>query len=140
MINENFLSNESHNFFQKLLIKIILYELDWHSILQYFLYLINNEDKHRDIQLISDLSQLILTFFPINNIDQSFVYHSNEKIQLTQFFQLLLSFLNQISVLNFTTSNTKFYKPSLSSENDIDNINFLIQKTIRHMKMNLLTE
>jgi hypothetical protein len=135
MINENFLSNESHNFFEKLLIKIILYELDWQLVLQNFLYLINNEDKHRDIQLISDLSQLIFLFFHINNIDQSFVYHSNETIKLNEFFQLLLSFLNQISEM---TSNKKFYTPSLSSENDIDNINFLMQKIIRHMKMKLL--
>jgi hypothetical protein len=137
MINENFLSNESHEFFEKLLIKIILYELDWRSILQYLLCLINNEDKHRDIQLITDLSQLICIFFPTNNVDQSFVCHSNENIKLKQFFQLLLSFLNQISLMNLTT---KCYKPPLSSENKIDNINFLIQKTIRNLKLNLLTK
>jgi hypothetical protein len=137
MINENFLSNESHEFFEKLLIKIILYELDWHSILQYLLCLINNEDKHRDIQLITDLSQLICIFFPTNNIDQSIICHSNENIKLEQFFQLLLSFFNQISLMNLTT---KFYKPPLSSENKIDNINFLIQKTIRNLKLNLLTK
>lgn len=134
MNNENFLSNESHNFFEKLLIKTILYELDWHSVLQYLLYLINNEDKNYNIQLISNLFQLILPFFHRNTIEQTFVYHANETIRLTEFFQLLLSFLN----LNFVTSNTKFYKPSLSSENDIDNMKFLIQKIIRHIKMTLL--
>jgi hypothetical protein len=134
MNNENFLSNESHDFFEKLLIKTILYELDWHSVLQYLLYLINNEDKNYNIQLISNLFQLILPFFHRNTIEQTFVYHANETIRLTEFFQLLLSFLN----LNFVTSNTKFYKPSLSSENDIDNMKFLIQKIIRHIKMTLL--
>jgi len=134
MINENFLSNESHDFFEQLLIKTILYELDWHLVLQYLLYLINNEDKNYNIQLISNLFQLILPFFHRNNIEQTFVYHANEPIRLTEFFQLLLSFLN----LNLPTSKTKFYTPSLSSENDIDNMNFLIQKIIRHIKMTLL--
>jgi len=103
MFNENFLSNESHDFFEKLLIKTILYELDWHLVLQYLLYLINNEDKHRDIKLI-------------------------------EFFQIILSFFNQ----NIEILNTKIYIPSLSSENDIDNMKFLIQKIIRHMKIELL--
>jgi hypothetical protein len=135
MLNENFLSNESYDFFKKLLIKTILYELDWHLVLEYFLYLINNEDKYRDIQLISNLSQLI---FPVNNIDQSFIYHSNEHMKLIQFFQVILSFFNQIFIRNFEISNTKLYIPSLSYENDIDNMNFLIKKTIRHMKIELL--
>jgi len=134
MLNENFLSNESYDFFEKLLIKTILYELDWHSVLQYLLYLINNEDKNYNIQLISNLFQLILPFFHRNNIEQTFVYHANETNRLTEFFQLLLSFLN----LNLPTSTTKFYTPSLSSENDVDNMNFLIQKIIRHIKMTLL--
>lgn len=111
-------------FFEKLLIKTILYEHDWHSILQYLIHLINNEDKYRDVHMIFDLSQLIS-----NNIDQSFVYHSNETINLSEFFQLLLSFLNQISVIK--TSNTKLYTPSLSSENSLNNMNYLIQKTLR---------
>ena len=104
MINKNFLSNKSRYFFNKLFIKTIIYELDWDLVLQYFLYFINNEDKYRDIPLISNLSQLLLpSFCEKNNIDQS----SNEKIQFIEFFQLLLSFLNQIPIINLTESKTK---------------------------------
>jgi hypothetical protein len=111
MCNENFLSKKRQKFFHKLLIKTILDELDWHSVLRYFFYLINNmEDQYCDIQFISS---------------------SNEYIKFEQFFELLLSFLHQIFRNNFTKS----YIPSLSSENEIDNMNFLIEKILRQIKM-----
>ncbi|CAF1102576.1 unnamed protein product [Rotaria sordida] len=133
MINEQFLSNELRYFFKTLLIKTIIYELDWHLVIQYLIYLINNEDKHRDIQLISDLFQLLLSFYDINSNEQSFEYSSDEKIQLIQVFQLILLFLNQTSIKNLITLKTKFYIPSLSFENEIDNINFLIYRTIQYI-------
>ncbi|CAF3147290.1 unnamed protein product [Rotaria sp. Silwood2] len=120
MRNEHFLSNELRYFFKTLLIKTIIYELDWHLVFQYLIYLINNEDKYRDIQLISDLFQLLLPFIDINSNEQSFEYSSDEKIQLIQVFQLILSFFDQTSTINFVT--TKFYVPSLSFENEIDNM------------------
>ncbi len=111
MCNENFLSKKKQKFFHKLLIKTILDELDWHSVLQYFFYLINNmEDQYCDIQ---------------------FILSSNEYVKFEEFFELLLSFLHQISRNNFTKS----YIPTLSSENEIDNMNFLIEKILRQMKM-----
>ncbi|CAF3783379.1 unnamed protein product [Rotaria sp. Silwood1] len=140
MINEYFLSDELRYFIKTLLIKTIMYELDWHIVIQYLIYLINNEDKHRDIKLISDLFQLLLSVFDINSNEQSMEYFSNEKNQLIQVFQLILSFLNQISTINLDKSKTKFYIPSLSFENEIDNINFLIYRTIRYMIINLLNK
>ncbi|CAF1173732.1 unnamed protein product [Rotaria sp. Silwood1] len=140
MINEYFLSDELRYFIKTLLIKTIMYELDWHIVIQYLIYLINNEDKHRDIKLISDLFQLLLSVIDINSNEQSMEYFSNEKNQLIQVFQLILSFLNQISTINLDKSKTKFYIPSLSFENEIDNINFLIYRTIRYMIINLLNK
>jgi hypothetical protein len=134
MLNKNFLSNQSCDFFDKIFIKTILYELDWKSVLEYLIYFINNEDKYHDIQFISNLSQLLLSVFHINNIEQS----SNDKIQLVEFFQLLLSFLNQTSIRKLSISKTKFYTPPLSFENEIDNLSFLIHKILRHMKINNL--
>jgi hypothetical protein len=119
--------NEKRDFFDKLLIQIIIYELDWNRVIQNLVYLINNEDRYRDIPLLSNLSQLIRSVFDIN--------YTNEKNKLVQFFQLLCSFLNQTLERNLSA---EYYTPSLSSENEIDNMKFLINKTIQHINMNLL--
>jgi hypothetical protein len=131
MKNENLLSDESSYFFEKLLIKIIVDKLDWQLVIQYFLYLIKNEDGHDDIRLINNLSKLLVSFVDRSNIDQSFSCYSNEKRKLAQFFELLLSFLNQTSSVNLTKLKTNVYTPPLSSENEISNINYLIKKTIQ---------
>ncbi|CAF1165011.1 unnamed protein product [Adineta steineri] len=68
------------------------------------------DDEDHNIELISNLSHLLSLVSDQNN----------EKI--------LQTFLKQ-------TSTTNLYKPPLSIDNDIDNMNFLIEKILQNIKI-----